>query len=146
RLADPPHRIGDEFDVLVGVELLRGVDESDVAFVDQVEEEDMRVAIALGVRDDEPEIRLDQLLQGTLVVFLHTPAELTLAFGSETRDLRDLMEIMVEQIVRVVACFVPGHALGTGILTRLRVASCALRVGNTSQLATGNSQRFAPSA
>src|SRR5205085_7212697 len=125
-LADPPHRVGDELDVLLRVVLLRRLDQADVALVDQVEEEDVRVAITFGVGDDEAEVGLDQLFDRGLVVLLHTPTELALALRSETRNLRDLVKVLVEQIVRIVAFFVPGHALGTAILTRLRVASCAL--------------------
>ena len=94
------------------------MDQPDVAFVDQVEEQDVRVAVALGVRHHEAQIGLDQLLQRALVVLLHTPAELALALRSEARDLRDLVEILVEQIVRIFAFLVPGHGVGNGHSSR----------------------------
>ena len=97
RLPDPPDRVGDELDVLLGIVLLRRVDQPDVPLVDQVEEEHVRVAEALRVGDDEAEIRLHELLERLAIVLLHQIAEFLLALGSETRNSGDLLKILVQK-------------------------------------------------
>ena len=125
-LADPPHRVRDELDVLLGVVLLRGVNETDVPLVDEIEEEHVGVAVALRVRDDEAEVRFDELLHRRLVVLLHTTAELLLTLGSEAGNACDLLQILVQQIVRVFAFFMSGHRdlVEVEILRRMKNAEC----------------------
>src|SRR4051794_39501779 len=64
RLADPPGRVGGELETLAVVELLRGPDEAERAFLDEVEERQALVAVVLGDRDDQSEVGLDHLLLG----------------------------------------------------------------------------------
>ena len=59
RLADPPGRVRRELVAAPPVELLDGAVEAERALLDQVEERDAEPAVALGDRDDEPEVRLD---------------------------------------------------------------------------------------
>ena len=80
-------------------------------FVDQIEEEDVRVAITLGVGDDEAEIGLDQLFERGLVVLLHALSELALALRREARHTCDLLQIVVQQVVGVIAFVVANHVL-----------------------------------
>src|SRR5262245_20807094 len=63
-LPDPPHGVGNELDVLLGIEALSGLDEADVAFVDQIEEGKPAATIFLGDTHDEPQIGFDQPLEG----------------------------------------------------------------------------------
>ena len=62
RLADPPRRVGRELVAALVLELLDRAHQADVPFLDQVEELQPAVQVALGDRHDEPQIGLDQLL------------------------------------------------------------------------------------
>ena len=64
RLADPPRRVRRELEALGVVELLDGADQAEVALLDQVEEEHAAADVALGDRDDESQVGLDELLLG----------------------------------------------------------------------------------
>src|SRR2546421_241385 len=57
-LADPPRRIRRELEALAVVELLGGANEPDRPLLDQVEERQALVAVALGDRHDEAKVRL----------------------------------------------------------------------------------------
>ena len=61
-LADPPRRIRRELVAAAPVELLGGADEADRPLLDEIEERQPLVAVALRNRDDEAEVRLDHLL------------------------------------------------------------------------------------
>ena len=133
-LPDPPDRVGDELDVLVGIELFRGVDQSDVPLVDEVEEEHMRVAVLFRVGDDKAEVGLDQLLErGLVVVLLNALTQLALPLRRQPRHLRDFVKILIQEIVRVVSLFVSGHVFGNRILT-------LPKAGSTSPFPLGRSR------
>ena len=78
RLADPPGRVGRELEALAVVELLRRADEAERALLDQVEERQALVAVVLGDRDDEAQVRLDHLLLRVEVAALDALGELDL--------------------------------------------------------------------
>ena len=44
----------------------------------------------------ETEVGFDQLFECALVVLLHAPPELPLPFWRETRDLGDLLQVVIE--------------------------------------------------
>ena len=67
RLADPPGRVGRELVAAAPVELLDGAVEAERALLDQVEERNAEAAVALGDRDDEPQVRLDHAPLGDQV-------------------------------------------------------------------------------
>ncbi len=116
RLPDPPHGVGDELDVLVGIELLGRVDQADVPLIDEIEEEDVGVAIALRIRDHEAEVGLDQLLQRRLVVLilLDAPPQLPFPLRRQPRDPGNLLQVLIEQVVGVVAILLARHGLSRG--------------------------------
>src|SRR5258708_2516046 len=58
-LADPPGRVGRELVAAAPVELLDGADQAERALLDQVEERQALVAVVLGDRDDQAQVRLD---------------------------------------------------------------------------------------
>src|SRR6185436_15770630 len=58
RLADPPGGVGRELEALAVVELLRRANEAERPLLDEVEEGQALVAVVLGDRDDEAEVRL----------------------------------------------------------------------------------------
>ena len=64
RLADPPRRVGAELEALAVVELLDRADQADVAFLDQVEQRHAAADVLLRDADDEPQVRLGELLLG----------------------------------------------------------------------------------
>ena len=115
RLADPPGRVGRELEALAVVELLGRAHEPDRPFLDQVEEREPLVAVALRDRDDEAEVRLDHRLLGGVVAELDPLRELDLLRRGEERHLADVLE---EELQRV------GRDLGLGrpLLLDLRLA------------------------
>jgi hypothetical protein len=118
RLPDPPDGVGDEFDVLLRIEFLRRLHQPDVAFVDEVQKGDVRIAEALRVRNDETEIRFDQLFERDFVVLLRATREIALLFRSQPRYFRNLLQILIQEIARLFAILVCSHSA----LTRLCVA------------------------
>src|SRR5262245_40621087 len=64
RLADPPGRVRRELVAAAVLELVDGLHQADVAFLDQVEELKPAVGVLLRDRDDQPEVGLDHLLLG----------------------------------------------------------------------------------
>src|SRR5215510_2501348 len=69
-LADPPCGIGAELVAALVFELINGLHETDITFLDQVEELETAVCILLGDTDDETKIRFDQLGFPALDLFL----------------------------------------------------------------------------
>ena len=78
RLADPPGRVGRELEALAVVELLGRADQAERALLDQVEEGQALVAVVLGDRDDQAQVRLDHLLLGVEVAALDPLGEVDL--------------------------------------------------------------------
>src|SRR5262245_43465618 len=61
RLADPPRRVGRELVAAAVLELVDRLHQADVAFLNQVEELQPAVRVLLRDRDDQAEVRLDEL-------------------------------------------------------------------------------------
>ncbi|MEJ7717034.1 MAG: hypothetical protein WKF31_03370 [Thermoleophilaceae bacterium] len=91
-LADPPRRVGRELEALAVVELLGGADEAERALLDEVEEGKSLVAVVLGDRDHEPQVRLHHLLLGVEVAALDALGEVDLLLGGEQPDLADVLQ------------------------------------------------------
>ena len=85
RLADPPGRVGRELVAAAPVELLDGADQAERALLDQVEERQALVAVVLGDRDDEAQVRLDHLLLRLHVAALDLLGELDLLRRGQQR-------------------------------------------------------------
>ena len=126
RLADPPGGVGRELVALGVVELLDRADQAEVALLDQVQEQHAATGVALGQRDDEPEVGLEQvvlrppavlgdpvagrgasvgvdLLAGVELLLgeqagLDALGELDLLLGVEQRDLADLLEVVLDRV------------------------------------------------
>ena len=113
RLADPPRRVGRELEALAVVELLGGADEADRPLLDQIEERQSLVAVALRDRDDEAEIRLHHLLLGAVVAALDPLRELDLLRGGEQVDPADVLEEELEGVGRDLLRL---DLLGDGVL------------------------------
>jgi hypothetical protein len=97
-LADPPRGIGRELVAAAPVELLDRPDEPERALLDQVEEGQALVAVVLGDRDHEPEVRLDHALLGGAFAALDPLRELDLLRGSEQRVAAGLAEEELERV------------------------------------------------
>ena len=118
RLADPPGRVGRELEALAVVELLGRADEADRPFLDEIEEREPLVAVALRDRDDESEIRLDhRLLRGVLAA-LDPLRELDLLRRGEERDLADVLQEELQRIGRDLGL---GSTSGSGSSALVRV-------------------------
>ena len=63
-LPDPPRRVGGELEALGVVELLDGADQAEVALLDQVQQRHAAAGVALGQRDDQPQVGLQQVVAG----------------------------------------------------------------------------------
>ena len=68
RLADPPGGVGGELVALGVVELLDRADQAEVALLDQVQERHAAAGVALGQRDDQAQVGLEQVVLGALAV------------------------------------------------------------------------------
>jgi hypothetical protein len=68
RLANPPCGIRAELEAALVVELVGGLHQTDVAFLNQIEEGKPASDIALGHGDDQPEICLNQVSPGSLAI------------------------------------------------------------------------------
>ena len=91
-LADPPGRIRRELVPLGIIELLDGSDQPQVALLDQVQEQHPPSDVALGDRDDQAQVRLDQLLLGQLTIPLDATTEVVELFlGLRAEALRHLV-------------------------------------------------------
>jgi hypothetical protein len=65
-LADPPRRVGRELVAAAIFELIDGLHQADVAFLDQVQELQATVRVLLRDRHDQAQIGFDQLCLGAL--------------------------------------------------------------------------------
>ena len=100
-LADPPGCIGGELEALAVVEFLDGLDQAQVALLDQVQEEHAAADIALGNADDQTQVGLGQTLLGILVTGLHALGEGDLLLCGQERNLADLLEIHAHRILDI---------------------------------------------
>src|SRR3954468_11631611 len=125
RLPDPPRRVRGELVALGVVELLDGADQPEVALLDEVQEEHAPAGVALGQRDDEAQVRLEQVVLRAPTVFrdplqlaqqpgvellagvqrllgeqagLDPLGELDLLLGVEEGDLADLLEVVLHGV------------------------------------------------
>src|SRR5690606_22469631 len=82
-LANPPDRVGNELDPLLGVELSRSSDQPDVPLLDQIRKAHAAFLILLRDRDHEPEVRPYQRLYSILIAAERAVAQLDLLSGRQ---------------------------------------------------------------
>src|SRR5215217_6205178 len=107
RLAYPPSGVRRELESSAVVEFLGGSHQADCALLDEVEEGQAPVAIALGNRDDQPEVGANHVLSRLVVAALDLLRKFDLLGGREEIDLGDVPE---EELKRVN----PGTCVGRG--------------------------------
>ena len=112
-LPDPPGRVGRELEALAVVELLRRANEADRPLLDQVEEREPLVAVALRDRDDEAEVRLHHRLLGGVLAALDPLRQLDFLGGREQRHLADVLEEELQRVGRDLARLLD---LGVGLV------------------------------
>ena len=99
RLADPPGRIGREFEAFSPVELIDRLDQTEVAFLDQVEEQHTAADVALGDADDKTQVRFTEFLLGFFVALFHALGQFDFLFTGQERHLADLFEVHTDRVV-----------------------------------------------
>src|SRR5438874_584844 len=105
RMPDPPGGIGRELVAAAILELIDRLHQSDIAFLDQVEELQAAVGVFLGDRDDEAQVRLHHLLLGlarlalALLHHLHDLAELADLEPGLAGEHLDLMAVLLDLVL-----------------------------------------------
>ena len=103
-LADPPGRVGGELETFSPVELVDCFDETEIAFLDEVQEQHAAAYIALGNGDYQTQVGFAQALFGFFIALLHALCQIHLLVRGQKRHLADLLQVHADGIVY-------GHAL-----------------------------------
>ena len=119
-LADPPGGVGRELVSFGIVEFFDGLDQAQVALLNQVEELHAAADIALGDGNDQAQVALGELFAGFLVAGCHALGDFQFFLGGEQRHLADLLEVHAHGVVG-------GDAFGDGKI--LRLGGKLLRLG-----------------
>jgi hypothetical protein len=98
RLADPEGRVGRELVALAPIELLGGADQAEDSFLDQIQQVEVLAHVAAGVRDDQPEVRVDQPLLGLEVPSLDPLGEIDLLLLGEQGVAAHLVEEELQSV------------------------------------------------
>ena len=99
RLPYPPSGVGRKLEALCVIELVNGLDKSEVALLNKVEELHTSADVSLCYADNEPEVGLGQPTLCGGVVVADSDSELYLLLGSEQRNLAYLLEIDLDGVV-----------------------------------------------
>src|SRR5207248_2368192 len=105
RLPDPPGRVRRELVALAVVELLDRTDETDVAFLDEIEEGHAAADVLLRDRDDQTKVRFSQVVTRVVALLdelVREASQTTLLVGVRDREL-------VEMLHEHVADLLPEH-------------------------------------
>ena len=85
--ADPPDRVGGEADVLLRVEVLDRLHQTDVALLDEVVQPGAAVGELLGDRDHERQVGRRERLPRRLVALARPPGQLVLLLARQDAGL-----------------------------------------------------------
>ena len=111
-LAYPPGGVGRELEAPVRLELLRRLHQTEVAFLDQIEEGQAPPGIPLCHRDDEAEVRFAETAAGILIPCLCGTGKGGFLFRREQRHPADLFQIGLHRVVQ-------RHAFGSQLMLEL---------------------------
>src|SRR4051812_39432667 len=109
RLPDPPGRVRRKLEASAPVELLDCADQAEVALLDQVQERQPAAGVALGDRNHEAQVRLDQVVLRRHVVLLDALGEANLVVLRQQRHAADRLEVQTDGVLG--ACFLRGIGL-----------------------------------
>ena len=98
-LADPPRRISAELIPLVVIELFHGLDEPQIAFLDEVKEKHASSNIAFRYTHDETQVCLSQCLLRRFVAVFHALGQIDFLIGRQKGYAADFLEIHAHRII-----------------------------------------------
>ena len=98
-LADPPRSIGGEFIALGIIELANGLDQAQIALLNQIEQGQAASNVALGNGHNKAQVRFDHLVVRFLIAFSHLLGKLRFLIRGEKRNFADLLEIHPHGVV-----------------------------------------------
>ena len=102
RLPDPPHRVGDELDAAIGIELPGGGHETQVALPDEVHQGNPAVLEFLGHRDHEANVVARQPLLGLDIAAERQAGECRLLHDRQEWNPADLLEIEIQALAPLI--------------------------------------------
>ena len=102
RLADPPYGVRDKFETSRLVEFLGGLDEAEIAFVDEVGQAESLVLVLFGYRHHETKIGFRQFVQRLLIAFAYALGQFHLFFYRNQILLAYLLQIFVKRCALTV--------------------------------------------
>jgi len=106
----PPCRVRAEANAALGIEVIDGPYQAQVALFDQIAETHPTVAVFLGDIDDQSEIASHQLFPGPLVVFMDDqPAQFLFLFLCQQGCFVDLFEVFFYGDVECHSLLPPGR-------------------------------------
>src|SRR5438552_2763924 len=98
-LPDPPRGVRAELVSLAPVKLFDRADQTQVAFLNEVQEQHAAAHVLLGDADHQAQVRLDEAALGFLVALLHALGQIDLLLGGEQCDLPDLLEVHPDRVI-----------------------------------------------
>ena len=102
RLANPPHRVRNELDAAIRIELPGRRHQAEVALADQVDQRHATILELLRHRHHETDVVPRQPLLGEDVALERPPGERHLFLTVEQRDARDLVQIQIQTFAALV--------------------------------------------
>ena len=100
RLANPPGCVRRKLEAELVVELLDRADQTQVAFLDQVQQRHTGLRVGARDRHHEPQVGFDQLALGLLVTGVLAARELALLRRGEQAAVTDLADVELERVLR----------------------------------------------
>ena len=99
RLANPPDRVGNEFDIPIRIESFCRFHQAEVAFVDQIEKRHPKAAISLRIAHDKAQVAFNQSPHGAFVAMhFDAGAKLSFFFRSKARNASYRPKVCLEGI------------------------------------------------
>src|SRR3989304_1062827 len=110
-LTSPPRRVGGETEAALGVELFHRANQTEIAFLDEIEQRKAAVHVTAGYFDHEAQVAFDHALARLAVAFLRLARKKDLLLGGQQRRKTDLLKIDASGVrVRVVHVARPASA------------------------------------
>ena len=98
RLADPPGRVGRQLEPELPVELLDRADETEISFLDQVQQRDAGLRVVPRDRHHESQVGLDELPLRRLVARVLAARQLPLLLGGQQPAVADRADVELQRV------------------------------------------------